>query len=245
LEKLVAPVMRDDSIEMVMGSFRYDYSLLPGKKYQFEQKVRNWFLTKESNYMQDKPLDLHTNEDVRRWFYHGESPRPNMVWNKLLKLSFVRDNLLYNREGILYEECLWTINLMRPLKHAVIVPDVTYVYYQRKDSIMSGTRYEERVRHFGYTFREIAEQMVPGERIEETEWVLRSFCNYYIDAYRKPDYQYAYNAFRRHMAGGCQRLSVFHLKFTHYMAMSCVGRIVFKTLSKGTKWCKLVYRILF
>ena len=126
--------------------------------------------------------------------------RPVCVWNKLLKLSFIKQNQLYNKEGLLYEETLWTYYLMRCLTHAAFVHEVTYIYHLRPGSICTGTKYEERLRHCGYIFREIAEHIVPGERLEETMYWHKALRQYYIDAHDNPDFQFAYHAFRREIS---------------------------------------------
>lgn len=244
LEKLVSPVTLDDSIEMVMGNFRYDYSTMPGKSHRLEQWLRNR-LTNKTFFAQDALLKLQTNEEVRKWFYNGKCLRPNMICNKLLKLSFLRENRLYNREGILFEESLWTFYLMRCLSHVVFIHDVTYIYYQRPKSIMTGTKKDERIKHMGYTFREIAEQIKPGERIEETEWIMQSFCKNFIYASGNVDYLYAYNVFRGQLSCSGNHSSVCILSLTYYLAKNRLGKWVFKVIMRVVTWCKIIMRLVF
>ena len=196
LEKLAAPVEHDDSIEMVMGDYRIDNSAMIGWKYQLIRKLG----TPQPRFMQDTPLELKSNEEIREWFYSGKILRPVNVWNKLLKLSFIKEYQLYNKEGLLYEDGLWTYYLMRCLCHASFVHDVTYLHYRRPGSICTGTKNEELLRHRGNIYREIAEKIVPGERLEETMHCHKDFYLYYIDAHDNPDYQFAYKAFRREIS---------------------------------------------
>ena len=201
LEQLAAPVEHDDSIEMVMGNLFWDTSAINGWKHQLRRK----FGTPQPRFMQDTPLELKSNEEIRAWFYKGKIKRPVSVWNRLLKLSFVKENQLYNKEGRLYEDTLWTYYLMRCLSHAAFVDVVTYIYYRRPGSICTGTEYDERLRHFGFIFREIAENIVHGERLEETMYWHKGFCHYFIDAHDNPDFQFAYNAFRREISSALHR----------------------------------------
>ena len=196
LEKLAAPVEQDDRIEMVMGDYSIDNSAMIGWKYQLIRKLG----TPQPRFMQDTPLELKSNEEIREWFYSGKILRPVNVWNKLLKLSFIKEYQLYNKEGLLYEDNLWMYYLMRCLCHASFVHDVTYLHYRRPGSICTGTEYDEGLRHRGYIYREIAEHIVPGEQLEETMYWHKVFCLYYIDAHDNPDYQFAYNAFRREIS---------------------------------------------
>ena len=196
LEKLAAPVEQDDRIEMVMGDYNIDTSAMIGWKYQLIRKLG----TPQPRFMQDTPSELKSNEEIRNWFYKGKMSRPVIEWNKLLKLSFIKENQLYNKEGQLYEDTLWTYYLMRCLNHAAFVHEVTYLYYQHLGSICTGTKSHEILLHFGYNYREIAENIVPGERLEEAMYWHKDFCRFYIDAHDNPDYQFAYNAFRREIS---------------------------------------------
>ena len=196
LEKLAAPVEQDDSIEMVMGDYSRDTSAMKGWRHQLSRKHG----TPQPRFMQETPLELKSNKEIREWFYNGKMSRPVCVWNKLLKLSFVKENQLYNKEGQLHEDILWTYYLMRCLNQAAFVHDVTYLHYLRPGSICTGTEYDEQLRHRGYNYREIAENIVPCERLEETMRWHKSFCFFYIDAHDNFDYQFAYNAFRREIS---------------------------------------------
>ena len=196
LEKLAAPVEQDDSIEMVMGNYSRDTSAMKGWRHQLSRKHG----TPQPRFMQDTPSELKSNEEIREWFYNGKIARSVNVWNKLLKLSFIKENQLYNKEGLLYEDNLWTYYLMRCLNQAVFVHDVTYLHHRRPGSICTGTKYREKLRQFGFIYCEIAEHIVPGERLEEIMHRHKNFCQYYIDAHDNPDFQFAYNAFRREIS---------------------------------------------
>ena len=238
LEKLAFPIERDESIEMVMGDARTDTSAMIVKRHRLIRKSE----TAQSRFMQDTPLELKSNEEIREWFYNGIILRPVSAWNKLLKLSFVKENHLYNKEGLLFEDHLWTYYLMRCLNHAVFVHEVTYLQYRRPGSICTGTKYDERLRHIGYIFREIAENIVPGERLEEIMSRYMFFCYSYIDTHDNLDYQFAYNAFRREIflarqnTKNCQytasqlRSAFWILTAANFLSKSSMGRILFKNV---------------
>lgn len=238
LEKLATPVEHNDSIEMVMGNYFRDTSTMIGNRNQLRRKLE----TPQPRFMEDTPLELKSNKEIREWFYKGKEPRPVDVWNKLLKLSFVRDNQLYNKEGQLYEDTLWMYYLMRCLNHAAFVHEITYIYYWRSDSILTGTKYNEQLRQFGYIYREIAENIVPGERLEEIMYRHKAFCRSYLDAHDNPDYQFAYNAFlreisaARHQPENCQyavcqlRSAYWLLIIVNFFSKSRLGRFFFKAV---------------
>ena len=76
IEKLVAPTVHDDTIEMVMGAHRVNSSM--------KHFLGRWYTTQRTCFIKDMPTELQTNEEVYRWYYN--EVRPVCVWNKLLKL---------------------------------------------------------------------------------------------------------------------------------------------------------------
>ena len=229
LKKLTAPIMQDDSIEMVMGEVRKDYSDMPGITNRLKQWIRTRQAAAKTKQHEDW-LALKDNEDVYKWYYCGKKKRSNFMYNKLLKLSFVKENNLYNKEGLILEDRLWNFYLLRCLNHAVVISDITYLYHIRPGSIITGSGNRKKREHRGRIFREMAEQLTPGERMEETENRLWGFCRNYIDASDNPDYQYAYEVFLRQMSDGHHKRSVRQLERTHRLAKSHFGRILYKSL---------------
>ncbi len=223
LEKLAAPVIQDNSIEMVIGDYEKNYTEIP-------HPVR--FVVSSSNLMHGTPTELKSNEDIRKWYFHGNRLRPGNVWNKLIKLSFLREHQLYNKEGLLFEDWLWSFYLMRYVTHVAFVHDVTYIYYRRSDSIATKTSREEKLRHHGYIYREMTEQMVIGEHIEETECNLLGFCCSYVDASDNPDYQYAYEAYFQQLSVGKQ-VGILLLKLAQCASKKKAMRVVYKGAVQG------------
>lgn len=130
---------------------------------------------------------------------------------------------------------------MRCLSHAAFVHEVTYINHRRPGSISTGTKNDERLRHFGFIFREIAGNIVSGERLEEIMHRHKFFCRFYIDAHDNPDFQFAFNAFRReissvrhrsenHQYSASQlRSALWYLTTVHFLSKSNVGQLFFKT----------------
>lgn len=231
LEKLATPVMHDDTIEMVMGAYRVDSPSMTIFGQQFAiQRFR---------FMKDMPTELRTNKEVYKWFYH--EIRPVCVWNKLLKLSFIKDNQLYNKEGLLFEDSLWTFQLMRCLSHVAFVHDVTYIYHRNHFSIRAVTTTEEKNRHFGIIFNEMTNHIIHGERQEETaRWVFL-FCNIYIESYENPNFQHFYEIYHRELSNNHQRLAVCRLMMTHYLSKSKVGRLLYKSIIMRFEHLKRIF----
>lgn len=221
VEKMVSPLLNDRTIDMVMGNFHADYSELCGNRS---------FRDRDYRFVKDEPLEIVGNEEIRRWYYSRRILWPDQVWNKLLKLSFIKENGLYNKEGQLFEDILWNYYVLRSINHVVLIPNITYLQYRRPSSIMTGTKYNVGLRHYGFIYREMAEHIVPGDRIEETERWAREFAIRFVDARDNPDYQYAYNAFLQQLEtgrkGGLSRL----LKLTKRLSSNVVGRSTLKSL---------------
>lgn len=226
LDKLVTPVMEDNSIEMVMGEYLVDSD---------PKKVLGLRLSfQRTRFKKEKIKELRTNEEVYRWYYHGI--RPVCVWNKLLKLSFVKDNQLYNKEGLLFEDSLWTFYLMRCLNHVAFVHDVTYLYHRNGVSIRGVTAKAERNRNFGIIFREMTGLIEAGRRIEETRRWAFLFGNLYIDAYNYPDYQHCYNIYYRELSDNRQLMAKLRLGMIHGLAKSRIGRFLFKNALRARRF---------
>lgn len=56
-------------------------------------------------------------------------------WNKLVKRSFLLDNGLMFKKDMLYEDMLWVLQLCSVAKISVVLPQYTYQYMVRPDSI--------------------------------------------------------------------------------------------------------------
>ena len=225
LEKLSRPLLNDDSIEMVMGNNIKDISELSLSWWR-----QLWVLGYDK-WIKDTPAELHTNEEIRKWFFKGKYKRPPYMWNKLLKLEFIKSNQLYNKDGVIYEDILWDYYLMRHLSHAVFVKDITYLYRLRPGSIVTATKLEDTLQHRGVFYMEFAKNVVPGEHIEEAEFYVKGFCNYYIDAHYYDCYQYAYRIFRRELSNGHHQKMLFVLSLTHHLGKNRAGRLLFKFLT--------------
>ena len=222
LEKMVTPVMRDDSVEIVMGEYARDASAM---------QTKNKTLSRTC-FFENFPIELKNNAEMFDWFYKGNS-QPTSAWNKLLKLSFLKEYKLFFREGLLWEDFLWYFHLIRSLNHVVFVYDVTYIYHIHSSSIVTSSKREVRLQHHGYIHKEIADLIEPGIHIKEAELWLRNFCLHYIDAAGYPDYQYAYNVYLRKFTDAKNQSAIRFLKMTHFLSKNKMGRKLFKKAIGG------------
>ena len=164
IAKMVSYVIEDGSIEMVQGRY---LRICDGKE----------TLGKSDE------IRILSNDEARDRYLNWRTLN-YAVWNKLLKRSFVRDNQLYNREGIICEDLLWTFYLIKCLNKAQLCDDVTYYYHIRKGSILAGTGNEKKGQANAQIFSEILQNLTLGKEAEELKGYQTTFCTVLANYYR-------------------------------------------------------------
>lgn len=156
IEKLMSYVIEDDSIEMVQGRYlrKEDGKEVLGKS----DEVR-----------------ILSNDEARNLFLHWRKLNYT-VWNKLLKRSFLIENQLYNREGLLCEDLLWTFYLIKYLNNAQLCDEVTYYYHIRSGSILTGGNETRIGQSYVEIFDEILHHLTPGKERDELKGYQTTFC---------------------------------------------------------------------
>lgn len=170
VEKLMAPVQKDSTIEMVVGELmRFSDTGPFGFPSSWRQKE-----------------DIVSKESVRNLYVDAKRHFPPAAWNKLVRKDFLIQNNLLFKEGQIFEDSLWTFFVMKHLTHLFLVPDVTYFYYLRQDSISYGTDKEELAKHACSVSTIISENFTPGEEDKEAAVHVWRFCNNYVLLPRTP-----------------------------------------------------------
>ena len=196
IEKLMQPVLQDQSIELVQGNyigFPEGYPL-PARS----QQKRDF--TEE---------DFSSQEAVRNYFF-DRKVFPVTAWNKLIKRAFLNQNNLSFKEGVLWEDSLWTFYVFKKLSHLHIIPDVTYRHYKRPLSITTGTDKETAGYHRGLVFEEIASHLTEGEQEREAVYYMRRVCTLLYTHPGHPALIRSARLIRNALAGG-QHLSAYLL----------------------------------
>ena len=183
IEKLVAPIEADGTIDVVQGNY------VERNKYRVEK-------TKEP--YQWRVKDLCGNERIRDFFFVRKEI-PVTAWNKLIRVDFLRENNLGFMDGLLYEDALWSYYMMKYIKHLYLVHDVTYFYNRRKGSIVETTPSDVIQMNKGVIYKTIASGL-SGKEKAEVHYFLHGFCFYLIDCYQDANYQYAYGKFKEVLA---------------------------------------------
>ncbi len=173
VEKLVAPVLKDDGIEMVIGEqLRFtDDGLLENQKKSWRHQIY-----------------LQSLKDVRDFVFDDQNHFPPAAWNKLVSRKFVLQHQLLFKEGQIWEDFLWTFFVMKHLTHLYVIPDVTYFYYKRADSISYGTKKQELLTHWCVACSIISSNLTLGEESREASNYLWGFCHRYVRLPKNKDF---------------------------------------------------------
>ena len=171
VEKLMAPVLADRSIEMVYGG----HIVISDNGKRRLPKIYKC-----------EGAEFRTLREVRDFYLNPRSAFIHAAWNKLTSRDFIRRHGLRFEEGRLWEDALWTFFEMKHLSHLVFIPDVTYFYYQRPDSITFGTDEASILLHKNIIADTISRNFTPGDEAREAYKYLLDFCYYYIRQPKSP-----------------------------------------------------------
>lgn len=219
IELLAKYVLEDDSLEMVQGSH---VRLFEGNE---ECKING-------------NLRISGNEKIQKLFYDKHAIQV-YVWNKLLKRSFVVNNKLYCKEGIVYEDYLWTFFLLKHLQNAYLSGEVTYFYDIRQNSIMTNSKKESIGASLVIIYNDILDHLTIGKERAELHGNLFTFCKRYLtylcDA---PALSNTLNAYRESAKRFRCWFDYFILTIVHYTHNKSRLLSTFETLNR----LRLVYK---
>lgn len=224
IETLMAPVLRDASIEMVVGNY--------------ERLSDEYPLPAAMKSRTDLPeAELIGQETVRSYFFEGKGLYV-AAWNKLIKRSFLQEHQLQFMEGVLYEDNPWTHQLMKYLGHLYIVPEVTYLHYRRPGSITTGTSQEEAGYYRGIVYEAIASQFTEGEECREARFFLNKLCSCLIQGPSTPSLNHAVTMFQEALAKGHCLKARLLLGCTSFLAKKTWGRAFFNCVLRVRRFLR-------
>lgn len=220
IEALVSLAIKDKSIEIVQGGFvkvHYKDSLDKSTIYKNRQ-------IKQSCY------EFTTNKEVRDYFFSGKGYLNIAVWNKLIRKDFLISHNLRFEEGLLWEDNMWSFFVMKHLSHLCLLPDITYCYYVRQNSISTGTSKRVKRRIWGRIYKTIVDTPTLGDTLQEQLYYLPKFCYYYVTEYQDECYQYSYKAFEEsltRLGANVPQRYIFLLKLAKFMALVSPTRYLY------------------
>ncbi|MGM9737053.1 MAG: glycosyltransferase family 2 protein [Candidatus Cryptobacteroides sp.] len=89
-----------------------------------------------------------------------------MAWNKLCNRDFLLKNALFFEEGLLHEDLAWSFKLACKTESMCCVPDITYSYRIRKNSIMTSMTIEGDVLAYLNVFDVLSNYIRSEGRVE-------------------------------------------------------------------------------
>lgn len=212
LELLSKPVKEDASIEMVLGYYNYITDELSTVKEKQKPK-------REEN--------INSLKGVRDYYFDKKGWFPVTAWNKLIRKDFLIQNQLYFIEGLLYEDQPWTFNVIKYLKHLCIIPTITYLYYRRPNSIVTGISQDQKAQCFGIVYEEFARHFTSGEEGREAAYYVRGFCSYYLNYSKISSYKRASCNFKKALKDGQHKKEHIYFILTEYASKTSFGRFLF------------------
>lgn len=112
--------------------------------------------------------------------YYQKRLLPRSAWNKLMRRSFVMQHQLLFKEGILFEDTLWTFYMLKVVSKVYVHSRATYLYYSRPNSIVTGTNTYSEGKNFVVIYEEILRNLSPGGECVELNRYVEGFCERYI-----------------------------------------------------------------
>lgn len=116
---MVEEVEKHPGLEMVIGAY---------KRYDGERELPQY--SYESGLFDD-------NNKIRWLFFKEGFGFSSVVWNKLIKRSFILSNSLFFKEGVIHEDDHWSFYVYKKLKYLSVIGKCTYLHYVREESTMT------------------------------------------------------------------------------------------------------------
>ena len=211
IEKLVKPIKNDTTIEMVKG-----FSV---------RKSEDGLIIPSPLWFRQQEKDLASLRMVRDYFF--DKKLSVAAWNKLIKKDFLHRYQLYFKEGIIFEDTLWTFFVVKYLSYLYTIPDVTYFYYKRPQSIVTGTSREERIRNWCLVYEEIANHLTSNESGREAKFYVRGFCHRCFLCSGSPSFKRSAHLFKEALSGRQYLLDRMFLSLTVFMSKTAIRRRLF------------------
>lgn len=147
------------------------------------------------HYQENVPVSLLTNDDVFSFFEHNLLPIA--AWNKLIRRSFLLKNNLTFIEGIVWEDMPWMFMALKKLSKLYVCKTVTYHYYIRPNSIVTGTDNLSVGKNYCVIYDLILHNLTPGRESRELNIYVERFCKRYIEHRQEiPEYYVLMKEFR-------------------------------------------------
>ena len=163
LEKLVAIRNEHPDAEMILGN---------AQKHFEDGRLKNYIRP-------EIPTAFRTNEEV--FIAYQQHKLIVHAWNILTNRRFLDEHQLFFREGIIYEDVMWMFYVVQVLSKLYICKDVTYHYYERPNSIVTGSTKSSLGKSFCFIHDEILHHLKPGGEAAQLNNYVEGFCRFYLE----------------------------------------------------------------
>ena len=161
LELLAKEVSDHPEVEVVQGAVES----IPYKKYYDLELYK-------------KPRFVDDNDWMRFNAYKYGERLPVNATNKLLKKTFLEENVLTFKEGINNEDELWSFILYKRVRFWSVIGEKTYLHYHRSNSIMDTLSDQRRAHNMGVVLSEALKAIDRPLRDLQVFRCLYSFVKY-------------------------------------------------------------------
>jgi glycosyltransferase involved in cell wall biosynthesis len=116
---------------------------------------------------------IKVGNDILKSFFKRKWP--DSAWNKLYKRKIVLENNICFVEGMLYEDHLWNYHIAKKINKIAVVPEATYIYKIRNNSIVTSRASFEKIDGLLYNQKYL---ILDWERGGINRELYKYFCSY-------------------------------------------------------------------
>ena len=169
-----------------------------------------------NNLIKQDTSEYHSNKEIFSAFKKNELQIA--AWNKLIKRSFLTQHAISFLEGIVWEDTPWSFFVYKNLSNLYVCNRVTYHYYIRPHSIVTGTDRYTYGKSFSVSYGVIFDNLTAGRECEELELYVNGFCRRYLEYKTSiPAYKDLMKKYRRLSVDYNSRKVLLKLVITQYM----------------------------
>ena len=182
IELLYAPIERNPSLQMVVGN------LIPEPQ---TEKLKSDYDLHNRNL----PDLIIGNDKIRQKFYTEVPSIPINGVNKLTKRSFLIENNLYFKEGIIHEDEHWSYFWVRKIDCVAFVKEFTYIHPINPNSIMTSSSKDKSASNWEIIFSDFLDNIDQEYYKEQFGYCLYRFSMWYPRFGSKVGYKNLYKRF--------------------------------------------------
>lgn len=208
--------LTEDCIEILTAPLRYEqYDMVLGDLINIRLSDNNEWIERETNFklkLEDKAV--LRDKEILKTHKRGWN---QLAQNKLYKSSFIRENRLRFKDGLLHEDNLWGFQVAYFARSLYVVRNVTYIWRHREGSITALYDGEERKQAYIAIMKEM-KAFIREHNIEDVAiYPIYNSLFYSVLHYNLSNFADYVNQYRRYRLNGrlniCKLWQMDHLKF--------------------------------